>query len=166
MEKEYTILVLAENYTGITNRITTILFKQKVNILSLTGSESEIPNVYKICIVVHTKKEIVDNLAKQIDKQVDVLMARVYEADDLVYQEMALYKLPYQDVIADKNFNQLLKQYNASILSVDSDFIVILKTGEHSETQELFDRLNVFKVLEFARSGRVVITKTKHNEFL
>ena len=46
---------------------------------------------------------------------------------------------------------------------IEKDFIVLEKTGHKNETQQLFDILNEYGVLEFARSGRVAISKSKRH---
>jgi acetolactate synthase-1/3 small subunit len=51
--KTFTISVYSENNLGLLNRISGI-FKKTYNIISLNVSESEIENVSKFIIVVHT----------------------------------------------------------------------------------------------------------------
>ena len=49
------------------------------------------------------------------------------------------------------------------------EYTVIEKTGHKEETQELFEGLNTFGVLQFIRSGRVAITRStieRLSEFL
>ena len=64
---------------------------------------------------------------------------------------------------------KLIRQHNARILEITHEYTVIEKTGHKEETQELFDGLNPFGVLQFIRSGRVAITRSpieKLSEFL
>ena len=48
------------------------------------------------------------------------------------------------------------------ILEMNSDFVVLQKAGHYAETQQMFDELSEsIGVLQFIRSGRVAITRSK-----
>jgi acetolactate synthase-1/3 small subunit len=68
--KTFTISVYSEN--NLLNRISGIFLKT-INILSLNVSESEIENVSKFIIVVHTTEKWVQNIVGQIEKQIEVI---------------------------------------------------------------------------------------------
>ena len=56
----------------------------------------------------------------------------------------------------------LIRRYNVRILDITPTCVVIEKTGLYEETQELFEELqSSIGVLQFIRSGRVAITKSK-----
>ena len=61
--------------------------------------------------------------------------------------------------LKSNNVEQVVRENNAKVLTVDPDFIVIEKTGHKEEIQVLFEKLKTFGILEFARSGRVAVTK-------
>src|SRR5699024_4943756 len=103
-------------------------------------------------------KEKIDKVLGQIEKLVDVLKAFAHEDEDVVQQEIALYKIKTSE-ISNNGVERVIRENNAKILLVDPQFLVIEKTGHKTETQELFEKLKPFGVLEFARSGRVAITK-------
>ena len=52
LEKLYTICVFTENRIGLLNRLAVILTRRKINILSLTTSESEVKDVYRFTITI------------------------------------------------------------------------------------------------------------------
>lgn len=54
----------------------------------------------------------------------------------------------------------LIRKYNARVLEILENCVVIEKTGLYQETQEMFDELQkAIGVLQFIRSGRVAITR-------
>ena len=56
----------------------------------------------------------------------------------------------------------LIRKYNARILEMNEDCVVLEKSGHYDETQALFNELSeTIGVLQFIRSGRVAITKSK-----
>ena len=53
----------------------------------------------------------------------------------------------------------LYRAHNARILEVSPEYMVIEKTGHKTEITELLTQLEPFGLLQFAKSGRVAITK-------
>lgn len=158
MERTFTISVFTENSIGILNRITIIFTRRHLNIDSITASESEIKDVFRYTIVLRTTKEQVSKVIGQIEKLIEVFKAFVHEEWEIVHQEIALYKIK-TDSLTSGNIEKVIRENHARILTVDQNFMVIEKTGHVTETQLLFERLKPYGILEFARSGRVAVTK-------
>lgn len=159
--KEFTISVLTEDKAGLLNSITIIFNRRKLNIDSLNVSNTEIEGVSRFTIVVRGSREKLEKVVKQLRRLVEVFWAFLYEEDDVYYQEIALYKVPTKVFLNGTNIEALVRKHNARILVIEEDHIIIEKTGHKKETQELFDTLEPFGVLEFVRSGRVAISKSK-----
>ncbi|MBN2166478.1 MAG: acetolactate synthase small subunit [Marinilabiliaceae bacterium] len=164
MKQEFTISIFSENHVGLLNQITNVLTRRQINIESLTTSESAIKGIHKFTIVVNTTREQVEKLIGQIDKKIDVLKAFVFTEDEIIHQEMALYKVPTEQLLNGTEIETLVRQYGARILEVHHDYAVIEKTGHKQETQELFDKLDKFGVLQFTRSGRIAVTRTNYEQ--
>ena len=156
---EYTLTVFSENREGIATRIVGNITKRHINIESLNVSKSSIPGIHRFTIVVNLTHERVRKLVAQIDKQVDILKAFYYDNSEIVYQEIALYKVPSQAFHASDSSESLVRQHNARILRIEAEYIVIEKTGHEAETEALFEALQAIGVYEFVRSGRVAIVK-------
>ena len=152
LERPFTVSIFTENTIGMLNRITIIFTRRHLNIDSITASETEVKDVHRYTIVLRTSRE-------KIDKLIDVLKAFVHEDDEVVHQEIALYKIKTTE-LKSINVEQVVRENSAKILTVDPDFIVIEKTGYKAETQALLDKLKPFGILEFARSGRVAVSKS------
>ena len=164
MKKEYIKTVFSENKVGLLSQITTVFTCRNVNIESLTVSESALPGIHKFTIVVYTEPDQIEKLVKQIEKKVDVLKAFVYTPDEVVQQEIALYK-----VTRSNNVEKLVREHHVRILEISEDNIVLERTGHKEDTQALFELLKPYGVQQFVRSGQVAIIKSKHellNEYL
>jgi acetolactate synthase-1/3 small subunit len=160
-EKEFTISVLTEDKSGLLNHITIIFSRRKLNLTSLNVSTTEIPGVSRFTIVLKTTRERVEKVVKQIRKLVDVLGSFVYEEDQIYYQEIALYKVPTKIFLNGNAIETLVRNNGARILVIEEDHIIIEKTGHKEETHDLYKKLEPFGILEFVRSGRVAISKSK-----
>lgn len=158
MEKTYTVSVFTENSIGMMNRITIIFTRRHLNIDSITASESEVKGVFRYTIVLRTSRTQVNKVIGQLEKLIDVLKAFVHEESEIVHQEIALYKIK-TGVLTNGDVEKVIREHHARILTADPEFMVIEKTGHVKETQLLFEKLRPYGVLEFARSGRVAVTK-------
>jgi acetolactate synthase-1/3 small subunit len=161
VEKQFTISILTEDKPGLLNTVTIVFTRRKLNIDMINVSASEVDGVSRYTIVLTTTKEQVEKVVKQIRKHIDVLGAFVYEEDEIHYQEIALYKVPTEIFIGSVEVEKVIRANNARILVIEKDYIVIEKTGHKQETSALFDTLKQFGVLEFVRSGRVSVSKSK-----
>lgn len=170
-KQEYTITAYTEDQIGILSRVAIIFSRRKINIHNLNTSPSEVPGIHRFNIVIEETEEVVKKLVRQIEKQVDVLKAYYNTNDEIIWQEMALYKVP-TDAIAEKaKVERLLHQFGARAVAIRKDFTVFETTGHREETDKLIEALEPYGLIEFVRSARVAIIKesvgfhTKVKEF-
>ena len=159
-KQEYTITVYTENQIGLLNRIAIIFSRRKINIESLNTSPSEVDSVHRFTIVIMETEDVVRKLCRQIEKQVEVLKAYYNTNEEIVWQELAMYKVP-TDVIAEKvKVERLLRQYGARAVVIRNDYTVFETSGHREEIDGLIKALEPFGLIEFVRSARVAIIKT------
>jgi len=94
MDKLFTLLIITENNIGLLNHVTIVFTRRKMNIRSITASESKIKDIYSYTIVTKTDNESISKIAKQLEKIIGVFKVFVYEEHEIIHQELALYKLP------------------------------------------------------------------------
>ncbi len=156
----YTVTVYSENQVGLLNQISIIFTRRQLNIESLSVSGSAIEGVHKFTITTYSDRETMEKLVKQIEKRIDVLRAFFYTDDEIIFQEVALYKVPTDKLLDDRSIEDLIRKHNARMLGVNRTYTVIEKSGHPDETQSLFEELSRYDVMQFVRSGRVAITKS------
>lgn len=159
MKQEFTISLFTEDRIGILNQITIILTRRQINIDSITSSESAVKGVQLLTIVVRTTNEMVRKVARQFEKLIDVLKVFVHTSEELVYQEIALFKVPTKALMSGNVIDHIVRSHNARLLEVTPEYTVIEKTGHKREIVELLNELEQYGVLQYVRSGRVAITK-------
>lgn len=159
LKQEYTITVYTENQIGLLNRIAIIFSRRKINIESLNTSPSEVDSVHRFTIVINETEDVVRKLCRQIEKQVEVLKAYYNTNEEIVWQELALYKVP-TDVIAEEvKVERLLREYGATAVVIRKDYTVFQVAGHREETDNLIKVLEPYGLIEFVRSARVAIIK-------
>ena len=157
--QEFTITAFTEHQTGIMQRVVSIFTRRHINIDSVSVSKSSMSGIHRFTIVVHVTEEMVKKLVAQIEKQIDVVKAFYDTQDDIVYQELALYKVPTAAFTNSDKVETLIRAYNARVLSIEPEYIVVEKTGHQHETEALLEEFKKIGIYEFARSGRVAINK-------
>ena len=160
MKREFTITVYTENQIGLLNRIAIIFSRRKINIESMNSSPSEVESIHRFTIVVNETEDVISKLVRQIEKQVDVLKAYYNTPEQIVWQEMALYKVPTDEVSENVVVERLLREYGARVVAIRKDYTVFETTGHREETDTLVKVLEPFGLIEFVRSARVAIIKT------
>ena len=159
MKQEFTISLFTEDHIGILGQITIILTRRQINIDSLSASESAVKGVHLLTIVVRTSNEMVQKVARQMEKLVDVLKVFVHTSDQIIHQEIALYKVTTKGLMSGNIIDHIIRSHHARILEISPEYIVIEKTGHRTEIAELLTQLEPYGVLQFAKSGRIAITK-------
>ena len=159
MKRRYTISVFTEDIVGLLNRVTIVFTRRKINIESIAASDSEVKGIHRYTIVVAESEDTVKKVTLQLEKQVEVIKAVYHLDEEIIHQEIALFKVPTSIILQGGEAEHIVRSHHARVLSVESQFTVIEKTGHKHETQKLFEELEPFRILEFVRSGRVAITK-------
>lgn len=158
-KQEYTISVYTENHIGLLNRIAIIFSRRKINIESLNTSPSEVPGIHRFTIVINETEEVVKKLVRQVEKQVEVLKAYYNTNEEIIWQELALYKVPTDVIASEVKVERLLRQYGATAVVIRKDYTVFQVAGHREETDNLIKVLEPYGLIEFVRSARVAIIK-------
>ncbi len=162
LKQEYTITVYAENQVGLLVRIAIIFSRRKINIESLNTSPSEIESISRFTLVIHETVEVVKKVARQIEKQVEVLKVYFNTNDEIVWQELAMYKVSTDQIAEKVQVERLLREYGARAVVIRKDYTVFETSGHREETDRLISFLSPYGLIEFVRSARVAIIKASH----
>ena len=157
---KYTVSIYTENSVGLLNRISAIFQKRHINIESFNSSVTEIENVKRWTILVKTSDSLIKKIIGQINKQIEVIQAYYHTDEETIYQESCLFKIKSSLLFDDRQIQNIIKESNAIIVTVNAEFFVIEKSGRMHELDELYDKLNKYGILQYVRSARIAVTKT------
>ena len=157
----YTISIYTENNIGLLNRISAIFQRRHINIESINTSVSEIEGVSRFTILVNMTENQIQKILGQIEKQVEVIKAYYHNEEDTIYQESCLFKIKSDLLFEERQIQNIIKESNARIVTVNKEFFVLEKSGRRSELELLHRELSAFGIMQFVRSGRIAITKDK-----
>jgi len=157
----YTISIYTENNIGLLNRISAIFQRRRINIESLNISVSEIEGVSRFTIVVNMTEVQVKKIIGQIEKQIEVIKAYYHTDEETIYQESCMFKIKSELLFETPQIQNIIKESNAIIVTVNKDFFVLEKSGRRHEIELLHRELSVFGIMQFVRSGRIAVTKNE-----
>jgi len=158
-KQEFTITVYTENQVGLINRIAILFSRRKINIESLNTSPSEVPGIHRFTIVINETEDVVRKLCRQLEKQIEILKAYYNTNDEIIWQELALYKVPTDEIAEKVKVERLLREYGARAVVIRKDYTVFETTGQREEIERLVEVLEPYGLIEFVRSARAAIIK-------
>lgn len=157
--KTYTVSIYTENNIGLLNRISAIFQRRHINIECINISASEIDTISKWTIVVQLTEDRMKKIIGQIEKQVEVIKAYYHREDEIIYQESCLFKLKSELLFEERQIQNIIKENNASIVTVNKEFFVLEKSGRNEEIMLLYRELKPFGIMQFTKSGRIAVSK-------
>lgn len=157
--KTFTISIYTENNIGLLNRISAIFQRRHINIESLTTSQSEIEGVNRFVIVVNITESQAKKIIGQFEKQVEVIRAYYHKDEETIYTESCMFKIKSALLFEEPQIQNIIKESNARIVTVNKEFFVLEKSGRRNEIESLRRDLNVFGIMQFVRAGRIAVTK-------
>ena len=157
--KQYTISVYTENNIGLLNRISAIFQRRHINIESMNISVSEIEAVSRFTILVNMTEVNVRKIIGQIEKQIEVIKAFYHTDEETIYLESCMFKIKSELLFEEREIQNIIKESDARIVTVNRDFFVLEKSGRRHEIEMLHRELSAFGIMQFVRSGRIAVTK-------
>ncbi|MDQ0156160.1 acetolactate synthase small subunit [Robertmurraya andreesenii] len=147
------ITLTVNNRPGVLNRITNLFSKRNYNIESITVGHTEIEGVSRITCAVNVENDsIIEQITKQLNKQIDVLKVTDISEQAMVARELALIK-----VLSTPNtrseINAIIEPFRASIVDIGKDSLVIQITGESDKIEAFIELIKPYGIKELARTG-------------
>lgn len=156
---KYTITAFAQNKPGVLYRMADLFLRRKINIESMTVSETERKGVARFTLLIYADKNIVEKIVKQLYRIIEIIKVFENEDKDLISKEISLIKVFAKDLKSRKEIENFTKLSKANIVFIAKDYLVVEKTGAEEEIDYLYSLLKPFGIKEFIRSGRITVLK-------
>ena len=155
----HTLSILVENRFGELSRIVGLFSARGFNIESLTVAEGAESDVSRVTLVTTGNDHAIEQIARQLDKQVRVLKVEEVTDSKHLEREMMLIKLNATAGASRQEALSLASLFGARAVDVSTDGLIIEATGDWGKVNALGQILKPLGVVEIVRSGRVAITK-------
>ncbi|MGM7636268.1 acetolactate synthase small subunit [Bacillus sp. Hm123] len=157
MKRIVTVTVL--NQSGVLNRITGLFTKRQFNIESITVGPTETDGISKMTVIVHVEDErTIEQVLKQLNKQIDVL--KVTDITDLaiVSRELALIKVMTTPQTRAE-INVIIEPFRATIIDVARDSVTIQVVGNFEKIESMIELLRPYGIKDLSRTGQTALTR-------
>lgn len=147
------ITATVNNISGVLNRVTGMLARRNYNIESITVGHTENPTISRMTfVIIVDNKRSIEQVIKQLNKQVDVLKVSDITDELIVSRELALIKV-FANAQQRGELAALINPFRGSILDVGKESITVEITGDQQKVEALIDLLHPYGIKELARTG-------------
>ena len=149
-----TITALVQDKPGVLARIAGMFRRRGFNIASLAVGHSEQPNLSRMTFVVQGPSNIVEHVAAQLDRLVEVVHVADITDKNLVWRELALIKVSSTPATRSEIL-QLAGIFRVNVVDVAAESLTVEITGDQAKIDSLIKLLEQYGLLEVMRTGRV-----------
>ncbi len=152
----YILSVLVNNHSGVLSRIAGLFSRRGYNIDSLSVGETEDQEVSRMTIAVRGDAAVLEQITKQLEKQIDVIHVQVLNPQDSVFRELMMVKI---NTPQDKRavVVELADIFKAKIVDVDTETVTVELTGETDKLEAFFRLIEPYGIRELVRTGLTAV---------
>ena len=135
------ITATVQDRSGVLNRVTGLLQRRQFNIESISVGPSETEGISKMTLVVEVEDEQrLEQVTKQLNKQIDVLKVSDITDKAIVARELALIKVASNSQLRSE-INGIIDPFRALIIDVSKDSLAVQITGRPDKIDSLIEML-------------------------
>lgn len=147
------------NSTGVLNRFTGVLSRRQVNIESISVGHTDVPDISRITIIIDVDSIAeVEQIIKQLNRQVDVLRVRDITDVPHIEREVILVKVSAPANIRAELF-AMIQPFRASVVDVAPKTVTIQLTGGYDKIEALLRVVKPYGIKNIARTGVTGFTR-------
>lgn len=155
---KHTISVLVENHFGVLARISSLFSGRGFNIDSLSVGETENPEISRMTIVVKGDDQVLEQVTKQLNKQIDIIKVIDLCQTPHITRELVMIKLAAEGP-ARSEVIEIADLFRAKIVDVARKSLTIEATGSEEKITAMINLLRKFGIKEIVRTGIVAIAR-------
>jgi acetolactate synthase-1/3 small subunit len=157
--KTKVISVLVENKPGVLHLIANLFRRRNFNIESITVGPTQQLNVARMTITVNEDDKTIDQVVKQVAKQIDVLKVSELEQGSFVMRELSLIKVKVKDSKERSDIINFVEVFRGRIIDVSTDSLTVEITGTPDKIDAFLNLMKTFGIIELARTGITALAR-------
>tara|TARA_B100000678_G_C18194115_1_gene496718 strand:- start:542 stop:1021 length:480 start_codon:yes stop_codon:yes gene_type:complete len=148
------IALLMENQPGALSRVVGLFSQRGYNIETLVVAPTSDPTLSRLTMSTEGDEKVVEQITKQLDKLIDVVMVSDLGNSEFVERELMLMKFD-KDSFPKDSFSE------SDIVSMDNDVINVQVVGTSTQLDKLLSKIDESNPIEIVRSGSLGISSDK-----
>ena len=157
--KTKVISVLVENKPGVLHTISNLFRRRNFNIESITVGPTEQADIARMTITVNEYEKTIDQIVKQVAKQIDVLRVGELEEGNFVMRELSLIKVKVESSKERSDIINFAEVFRGRIIDVSTDSLIIEITGTPDKIDAFLNLMKNFGIIELARTGITALSR-------
>jgi acetolactate synthase I/III small subunit len=157
--KTKVVSILVENKPGVLHMIANLFRRRNFNIESITVGPTEQKDIARITITVNEDEKTLEQVIKQVAKQIDVLKVAELESGNYVMRELALIKVKVDDSKERSDIINFVDVFRGRIIDVSTDSITVEITGAPDKIDAFLNLMKTFGIIELARTGITALAR-------
>jgi acetolactate synthase-1/3 small subunit len=154
----HTLSVYVANKPGALARIAQVFARRGFNIESLVVSPAVDGNFSRMTISCSGNPTGLDQIIKQLSKLIDVLHCIDHTFDKSVMKEMGLIKISV-DAEGRSEALQIAEHFGCKTVDLTPESMILQVVGDPAKIDALEEMITKFKIIEFVRTGKVVMSR-------
>jgi acetolactate synthase-1/3 small subunit len=157
-KQRYSLGVLVDNHAGALARIAGLFAGRGFNIDTLTVAPTLDPTVSRMTIVTEGDRQTLEQIAKQLNRLVDVIKVIEYGdgGERAVERELALVKVAVKPETRAEVLH-ICAIFEGKVVDLTRRTCVLEVTGGREKVEAMLDLLRPLGIQELVRTGRVAI---------
>jgi len=155
---KHTISIMVENRFGALSRISGLFSARGYNIENLSVAPTSDLTVSRMTIVTDGDDRVVEQIVKQLNKQIDVIKVWNLSEHEAISREMVLVRVSTSDRSQDEII-RASQAFGAKVVDVSSNSLALEMMGDEQEVENFLNLLKPFGIKELVRSGAVAMLK-------
>jgi acetolactate synthase-1/3 small subunit len=157
--KTKVISVLVENKPGVLHIIANLFRRRNFNIESITVGPTQNKEIARMTITVNEDERTLDQVIKQVEKQIDVLKIDELSQGNFVMRELSLIKVNVPTSKERSDIINCVEVFRGRIIDVSTDSLTVEITGTPDKIDAFLNLMITFGVIELARTGITALAR-------
>ena len=155
---KHTLAVLVENQPGVISHVAGLFARRGYNIESLAVGETEDSSVSRITLVVEGDEKVIEQVSKQLNKQIEVIKVNDISNEEIVVRQLLLLKVA-ADLNTRQEIMQIVEIFRCRIVDIGKRSLIVEATGDEEKIQAIIHSLRPFGIQELVRTGNVAMVR-------
>lgn len=158
-ERAHVISALVLHKPGVLQRVAGLFTRRGFNIENITVGTSEQEDMARMTIISRGDEKVLEQIIKQLNKQIDVVKVRDLDPQYTVKRELCLIKIHATTEKARSGVIQYANIFRGRIIDVGPETLTVEITGAPAKIEALIDLLKSFGIKQIARTGATAISR-------